>query len=37
MCLLSEDDIISPGTGVTDYGCEMLCGYWELNPGALEE
>ena len=26
----------SPGTGVTD-SCELLCEYWELNLGPLEE
>ena len=26
----------SPATGVTD-SCELPCGYWELNPGPLEE
>jgi hypothetical protein len=26
----------SPGTGVTE-GCELPCGYWELNSGPLEE
>ena len=25
-----------PETGVTD-GCELLCRYWELNPGPLQE
>lgn len=24
------------GMGVTD-SCELLCGYWELKPGPLEE
>jgi hypothetical protein len=26
----------SPGTGVTD-GCELPCGFWELNLGFLEK
>jgi hypothetical protein len=26
----------SPGTGVID-GCEQPYGYWDLNPGPLEE
>ncbi|KAL6074356.1 hypothetical protein STEG23_012106, partial [Scotinomys teguina] len=26
----------SPGTGVTD-SCELPCGFWDLNPGPLEE
>jgi GMP synthase-like glutamine amidotransferase len=25
-----------PGTGAMD-GCEAQCGYWELNPGPLQE
>jgi hypothetical protein len=28
--------IRSPGTGVRD-SCGQPCGYWELNPGPLEE
>lgn len=28
--------VSSPDTGVTD-GCELLFGYWELNPDPLEE
>lgn len=35
-CLESGEGVGSPGTGVTD-SCELACGYWELNPGALEE
>ena len=30
------EDVRYPGTGVTD-SCELPCGCWELNPGALEE
>ena len=30
------EGVRSPGTGVTD-NCELPCGYWELNPGPLEE
>ena len=32
----AEEDIRSPGTGITD-GCKLLCGYWEVNPGPLEQ
>lgn len=32
----SQEDIKSPGTGVTDYH-ESLCKCWELNPGPLQE
>lgn len=35
-CLLRLDDIQSPGIGVMN-GCELPCGYWESNSGALEE
>ena len=28
----SEENIGSPGTGVTD-ACELPCGFWELNLG----
>jgi hypothetical protein len=31
-----EEGIGSPRTGVPD-GNDPLCGYWELNPGPLEE
>jgi hypothetical protein len=31
-----EEGIRFPGFGVTD-GCELLCGFWELNLGAVEE
>ena len=31
-----EEDLGSPGTGVTD-GYEPLCGSWELNLGSLNE
>ena len=30
-----EEDIGSPGTGVTD-GCEPPCGSWKLNLGPLD-
>lgn len=30
------DLIRSPGIGVID-GCALLCGYWKLNLGPLEE
>jgi hypothetical protein len=34
-CLFrSEEDIISPETGVID-GCQLPHGSWELNPGSL--
>ena len=32
----AKEDIGSPGTTVPD-GHESPCGYWELNPGPLEE
>lgn len=32
----TEEGIRFPGTGVTE-GFEPLCGYWELNPGPLQE
>lgn len=35
-CLQTPDDIQSPEIGATD-GCELLCGCWESNSGALEE
>lgn len=31
-----KKDVRGPGTGVTG-GCELLCWYWELNPGSLQE
>lgn len=31
-----DKDFGSPGSRVTN-SCEPLCGFWELNPGALEE
>ena len=31
-----EEDVKFPATGVTD-DSELSCGYWELNPGPLEE
>ena len=31
-----REGIIFPGTRVTD-SCEPLCGYWDLNPGPLQE
>lgn len=37
MCLLTpEEGIGSPKTGVAG-GCELPCGFWDLNPGPLEE
>lgn len=30
-----EEGVV-PGTGVTDV-CELMCGFWELNLGPLEE
>jgi hypothetical protein len=30
------EGVRSPETGVID-SCELPCGYWELNPGPLEE
>jgi hypothetical protein len=30
------EGVRSPGREVTD-SCELTCGYWELNPGPLEE
>ena len=35
-CMSLCKGIRSPGTGVTDT-CVLLCGYWELNPGPLED
>ena len=32
----TEKDIGAPGTGIID-DCELLCGFWELNPGPLYE
>jgi hypothetical protein len=32
----AEEDIRSPGTGITD-GSELLWGCWELNTSPLEE
>ena len=32
----SEDGAVSPGTGVTN-GCELPRGFWEVNPGPLQE
>jgi hypothetical protein len=32
----TRKDIGSLGTGVID-GCELPCGFWELDPGPLEE
>lgn len=34
--LKSEEGIRSPKTGVMD-GCELPCGFWELNPGPLQD
>lgn len=31
-----EEDIESPGTGLTD-SCKPTCGYWDLNTALLEE
>ena len=31
-----EEGFGSPENGVTD-GCKLLCGFWELNPGPLQE
>lgn len=31
-----EDGIACPGIGVTD-GCKPPCGFWESNPGHLQE
>lgn len=31
----SRSVLDSPRTGVKD-SCELLCGFWELNPGPLE-
>lgn len=33
---LRRDYQISPGTQVID-SCEVTCGFWELNPGPLQE
>jgi hypothetical protein len=30
------EGVRSPKARITD-GCELLCGYWELNSGPLEE
>lgn len=36
-CLLrSKEGIGSPGSEISD-GCELLCGYWDLNLDSLEE
>lgn len=36
-CLLrSKEGIGSPGSEITD-GCELLCGYWDLNLDSLQE
>jgi hypothetical protein len=32
----SEEGLIYPETGVTD-GCKLRRGWWELNPGLLQE
>jgi hypothetical protein len=32
----SRSVLDSPRTGVKD-SCELLCGFWELNPGPLEK
>ena len=34
--MLGGSEVRSPGTGVID-GHELLCEYWELNPGPLQE
>lgn len=31
-----EEDVKSLELELTD-GCKVLCGYWDLNPGLLEE
>lgn len=31
-----EEGIRSPGTGVVN-GCDLSCGFWELNVGPLQE
>ena len=36
VCLVLAEVRKSPGAGVRG-GCEPPCGYWELNPGPLQE
>lgn len=33
---MPEEDVEAPGTEVTE-GCGLLCEYWELNLGPLDE
>lgn len=34
---MSEEDISSLGTGVASHGGEQPHGYWEPNPGPMQE
>jgi hypothetical protein len=36
-CMCVCEGVRSPGIGAIDSCCELPCGYWELNPGPLEE
>ena len=36
VCMCLWDGVGCPGTGVSD-NCKLLCRWWELNPGPLEE
>lgn len=36
VCTMCPESARAPATGAVD-GCELPCGFWESNPGPLEE